>query len=411
MSTNEERTYLIPSWNVGKLRDKIFKMNSKAAKLGCPEVHIEIIEQFQQKAPGYEDAVLAPMITIYKVAIRGEGPKINGWKFVGTLDHYSLPGSVIVNTVPGECVPQEYYNSEAICDHCGKIRRRIETFIVEDEDEHFKQVGRQCLKDFLGHDPKAVANHLTGLMRFLGELEDEEWARGGCGREQFVYDHLEVLQTAAAVIRKEGWLSRSNAQADLDGKPATADLVMDVFLPPSFGGDSRRAHEHWVDGLEIDNPRNQKDAEDALAWLNEQPQPSTNEYMHNLHAIAGADGVPTKMFGYWCSLVSSYYRAQEKLAADKASNKLNEHFGNVKERVELAVEVATIRNVSGEFGGYSIVKMHDVDGHTFMWFTSSYVDMEIGHKYNIRGTIKKHEEYNNWKQTHLARVAVIGEIS
>jgi len=407
MSTNETgyETYHIPSWNMGKLRDKIFKMNNKAAKLDCPEIHLEVINEYQRKAPGYEDAVLAPMITVFEVAIHGEGPKIEGWKFIGTLDHNTLPGSVIVNTVPGEFVPQEFYDHDATCDHCGYVRRRNETFILEDDDQQYKQVGRQCLTDFFGHDPKAVARYLTGLTKFINSLDDEEWYGGG-GRAEYTFDKVEVLKATAAVIRESGWVPRS--QAD-DIKVATADIVMNVFLPPSTG--ERIEWERWVNNLHIDHERNVKDAENALEWLEKQPS-DNNEYMHNLHQIAVADGVPIKMFGYWCSLVSSYYRALERQIAEVSTNKLNEYFGKVKERLIFEAEVVSSRSVFTEWGGCHIIKMLDNDGRTIMWFTGSGgIELEIGHKYLIKATIKKHEEYNNWKQTHVTRVAVIDEIA
>ena len=54
-----------------RLRDKLFTINNKAAKLGCPEIHLEVIKEYQQPAPGYEDQVLAPKITMYEVAFQG----------------------------------------------------------------------------------------------------------------------------------------------------------------------------------------------------------------------------------------------------------------------------------------------------------------------------------------------------
>lgn len=408
----DRETFNIPAWNMGLLEKKIKQMNKRAAKIGVPFVEIEVIREFERIAPGYEERAelmgkeWVPKIKVFEIALNGEGPKIAGWTFVGTLDHNTLPGSVIVNAVPGETVPTEFHNHDAICDHCGKIRRRNETFVLHhDEDDKYTQVGRQCLRDFLGHDPKAVASFLTALRRLEDDLgnEDSDWYGGG-GHAVYSYDHNAVLSATAAVIEKEGWLPRSAAGA----RPATADLVLSLFLPLPKEGRARSEHLRWKESLDLGNERFEKEAVTAREWLKKQN--SNNEYLHNLHAIDEAAEVPARMFGYWCSVVSSYQRAMERLRIQKAEKKVSEHFGNVGDRVETNVKVLGIRYTEGYYGTVGIVKMLDDEGRTVIWFANSKVGMESGNRYRIKGTIKKHDEYNEWKQTVLTRVKVQEEI-
>jgi len=51
--------------------------------------------------------------------------------------------------------------------------------------------------------------------------------------------------------------------------------------------------------------------------------------------------------------------------------------------------------------------MIDKKGNVFVWFTKSYQEWEAGDKFEIKGTVKKHDTYNDLKQTHLSRVKEI----
>jgi hypothetical protein len=54
--------------------------------------------------------------------------------------------------------------------------------------------------------------------------------------------------------------------------------------------------------------------------------------------------------------------------------------------------------------------MLDNDGRTLTWFANTNPEMNVGEKYRIKGTVKKHDEYNEWKQTILTRVKVLEKI-
>lgn len=52
---NERKTFHIPDCNLGRLRDKIAKMNKRGAKLGCPAIEIEIIREYKTVHPDYKE--------------------------------------------------------------------------------------------------------------------------------------------------------------------------------------------------------------------------------------------------------------------------------------------------------------------------------------------------------------------
>jgi hypothetical protein len=415
--TTQNATFRIPSWNLAKLHSKIAQLNRRAEKLDCPPVDLKVGQPYQINDPSVDPNMVigdfVPKITVYDVELIGQGPRIEGYTFIGTLDHIYVPytfigtldhiyvpGSVIVKTVPGETVPQQYFHSDGACDHCGKIRMRNETFVLRDEAGEHKQVGRQCVKDFIGHDPKHIVSFLTSLNKFVESLDDEEHWFGGAGAARpWVYNHDRVLMATAAMIRKHGWVPRSAAGV---GRIATADQVIGVFNPPRFEVEKWKK---WVDSLDISNEEFIQEARNARLWL-EQQKPN-NEYIHNLMAIHTSEaGVSYNMFGYWCSLISAYQRAQDRLTLNRVQQKVNEYVGTVGQRIDMKVTVVGLHHIDGYYGPTTIVKMLDDRGRTVTWFANADVEMRRDESYEVKATVKKHEEYNEWKQTVVNRLKI-----
>jgi len=426
-ATEERTTYWIATSNMERLNKEIAKLNKRADKIGCPPVEVvilgtrlipdpnkmsqmEIARVEQGRAPiSQAERDELPQIEQTEVEIVGEGPKIEGWKFVGTLDHYTIPGKVIVNAVPGETVPAQYFEIPADCDHCNKIRRRIETFVLEGVDENegeFKMVGRNCLRDFFGHDPQAVARWLTRLINFVGSLEDEdeEWGYGGGGRVEHYYGAVKALTNTIAAIRSFGWVPRS---ASDDENIPTVSHVFYIMNPP-YGAKEAEQKRIFMTRVKFEPEADLKEAEAAIAWL--KTQSGDNEYMHNLKLLEDQEAVPSKMMGYWCSLAAAYQRDQDRLERAKRTKKLNEYYGELKERIEVEVKCVGINYIDSYYGTVCIHRMLSVEGHTIIWFANADAKMVKGGHYKVRATVKKHEEYKDWKQTQVNRLMVLEKI-
>lgn len=404
----EVETFKIPEWNIPKLEKKIASLNKRAAKIGSDPINIitvgitsEIHPEFRQKVQilGIENV---PHINVHEIIIDGKGPKIEGYKFVGTLDHKTLPGHVMVNTVPGETVPQEYFNRDTTCDHCGKKRVRKETFVLEDETGSYSVVGRSCVRDFIGYDPTSIASYLTSLYKLVGSLEEEEY-QGGGSTEYFQYDPEMILRISASAIKRYGWTPKGMANED---RPSTVSNVFHYLTPP-FDAKEVPAWKEWKKEMDIDNEEFVKEAADARDWL--ETQTANNEYMHNIKGIATQKTIPAKVFGYWSSLISAFQRDQDRLKMIKIEKetKLNEHFGKVKERLEMTLKVNKIRRTEGYYGVTDITNMVDELGRTVVWFNNGSTELEEGETYKVKATIKKHDEFRDWKQTVVTRLALV----
>jgi len=400
--------FTIGDWNIDKLKKKINTINNRADKLNCPRVVLELSNPQSVVAPEYRKYIKShgadqlPHIVIVDVTITGDGPQLAGWKFLGTLDHHTIPGKVAVRAVPGEEIPSRFFVSSGVCDHCGKLRSRKETFVVEHDTGNHKQIGRQCIKDFLGSDPRQMVSYMTSLFRLVDEIKDDR-NFGSLYGGDLGFSSDTILQVSAAIIDVKGWVSKSSANENL------SSTASDVHYYLSHPTDHReRSHwNEWKSQFDVDNDKHTTEINKARVWLNEQQ--STNSYIHNLKALQDLDVVPHKMQDYWVSLISAYRRTLNSATPTNKTVKLNEYVGNKKERLNFTLTVVNKRVIEGYYGNTTIFNMLDTKGRTIVWFASGSSDMHKGCTYETKATIKTHSEYNEWKQTIVTRLSVLEE--
>ena len=81
------------------------------------------------------------------------------------------------------------------------------------------------------------------------------------------------------------------------------------------------------------------------------------------------------------------------------------HLGAIGDRLELRVTVTRINGpYAGEFGDSYLCVMESEEHDLLCWWTGENLSFEEGNTYHIRGTVKKHDEFNGTRQTHLQRV-------
>lgn len=402
--SEQTNTYHIPLCNIDKLHKQFEKINKRADKIGVDRVQIIEHDQYSNVHPDFKHQAkingehTVPHVQWVIVEIKGNAPKIDGYQFIGTLDHYTVPGSVIVKTVPGYNIPSDYFNTTNICDHCNKYRARIETFVLYNQQQNqYVQVGRNCLKDFFGHDPSKVARFLSALFSIEDQVNEQFGITSTLLDYQF--DAKYVLNVTIACIRKFGWTSK--AKAEQYETTSTADYVRYYVLPASDQYE-KQMKQMLEQNLRFDQ-QDDIESSNAIEWVKEQE--SSSEYIHNLKQLAKCEYISNQSINLWCSLVATYQRQQAKL--NEQQSKLNQFYGEVKQRIELEVYLVNINSFESQFGTTFVYTFNDLDGRTFVWFTNKNLDIEKQTKYNIKGTIKKHEQYKQTKQTHLSRVVFI----
>jgi len=214
--------FRIPASNLGFLNQEMTSLNKRAARLGTAPIVVTELERYtkRERVPAWTlgNGEVVDWKTIGRnyaiVGIKGETPRLNGWQFAATVVHAENGNTI--RRMPSfdlEADLTAYRTADASnCDHCGLDRRRTDTFVVFNADEDkTMQVGRQCLKDFLGYnDPMAVARHLERILTFMNKIESEE--EGGYGQRGPAMESTEFyLSHVAGTIREYGWVSKANA--------------------------------------------------------------------------------------------------------------------------------------------------------------------------------------------------------
>lgn len=387
----EAQLFNIPSANMEKLAKKIKFLNKKALKAGTGEITLTTISKTVDKNNDGSVNVR------FQVALEGETPKINGWAFIARLDHNTDPSgeSNLIYVMPSANLPEEFRTAAANCEHCGWGRRRRDTYILLNEDSgEYKQVGRTCIRDFIGVDPARIAEQAeryTKAFKFIEEARETGWS----GMNDHRDIHLPAyLSWVAQSIREYGWISGREAYDDFDKVSTASQAVGDMFATykPMLPTDEDKAL-----------------AEAAIAHV--LTLETKNDFIFNINAIAKQNYLDWKATGLAAAIMFVYTRHLEDEAKRKAAADLSksEHIGALKERLEFDVRIIGKRWIDSHFGATALVRMLDENDNLLITFSGGVFgeDINIEDNVRIRGTVKKHDEYKGVKQTILNRVAKV----
>jgi hypothetical protein len=401
----ETFTMDVPVEHLAKVRDRVARAQARAATLGVPSPSLTVGEERLIPHPLWPDEdrqVLASEVTI-------EAPEhlgLPGYRLLGRVDR--LPdGSPIIARTPGtEEVAIPAIESAGYCDHCQKVRRRNETFLVEGPDG-IRQVGRNCLQDFLGASPEA----LLWWWRWL--RDQRSWAEEGLGQGEEWFRLSELLETASQVAAHGGYLGKAKRQELEDARyeraaqagytdgspepppPPTTREVVDAILTPPRNARERRDHQAllerypWDDGAKALMAATQA----AVEALN---VPTGNEWKDNVALVTSQDYVRPRHVGIAVSAVVLGLQAIEDANPKEPKEEVvSVPLGAVGERLRaLRVEVTFIRHFDSQYGTRSLVKMRaEAEQADLLWWASGYIpEDEVGHQWAITGTVKAHED-------------------
>lgn len=397
------RTFYIHEANLERLQKKVNRIRTKCAKYGCDFHYAEIGEEFRVMNEGQQDEHVERF-----VIVEAEGTaKVNGWKFAGTIDR-TEHGNIINATIDVE-IPQRYFNCELECEHCHSRRHRSNTYLVYNEEtQEFKQVGSTCLCDFTGGLSAESAAAYIELFESLMEFEAP--AQGSHMKEYYPVETL--LRYAVKFVEDIGYVSSYEPEV---GCRPTKEQVMD-----SYQFDYGRINKYDKERIEAyrdkfhpdyDAPKVVAEVAEILKYF-EAIDPD-NSYLNNCHVIAQSKYIDYSAVGYLVSMVPTYLKAMErevKKAQAKAQLeqeiKTSQFVGNVGDRITISDgKVDTITSWETMYGMTIRYKITDESGNVYMWDSSSGIfnDREID---KIVGTVKKHDEFRDVKQTWLTRCRV-----
>ena len=395
------KQFAIYEWNMARLEKKLKAISNKCSKYGCTFSYSKVGEEYRELKDDEGRKYTAKFIIV-----EAEGTaKVNGWEFIASVEH-TENGNIISKASEVE-VPEKYYTTKAVCEHCNSNRFRKDTFIVMNtESGEFKQVGKSCLKDFTGGlSAEAVAQYISFFDKLIeGEAPDQRFSG-----ERY-YDKVEMMQYMAETIRHFGYVRSQE-----------------------FGSTANTAFEFWCADhgrtynkeIELDNKMkmakvgfnyNSKEALQmttaALEWISKQEE--ANNYIHNLKTACGLDWVGQGHLGLLASLFPAYdreieYQArkaeqEKKFAAERASEVNSQHIGKVGDRINFKVHSAKcLTSWETDWGTTFVYKLVDENGNVFTWKTGSCLPDEFD---SVKGTVKEHKEFRGIRQTELTRCKV-----
>jgi hypothetical protein len=400
--------YEIPEQNIARLEKAIAALNRKARRLGSDAITLvrlgTVVREMWYTALDVEGRPYdrKGKFLLHTVRIEGTEPRLNGWGLAAVLE--GTEAGTLVKGVPGVELPARYQTADPkVCEHCGKRRARAFTYVLRHEDGRFMQVGKSCLKDFLGGlDPHTIAAYAEGL----NQLASGDWGSGRgervWGTEQF------IAWVIAAIPHTGGYKTRAEAGPQATGSVASHYMYID-------------AGETKAD--DYDMPLWQPTAEDsahavtvraeALAVI--AAKPARSDYEHNLYTLLSMDDVSPRHFGIVASAWGYLHREREYVARQAAKaakpEALNEWAGEVGKRETFALTFLGGQTFDSEWGSKTLLRFADAEGRAFTWWCSGYFDLDAvteGTAYSVKATVKAHNDYKGTRQTVLSR-AVIGD--
>jgi hypothetical protein len=367
------------------------KINDRAIKRGFTGRIIVVGEQVTRTETGPTGINVTKHYV--DTTITGNPPSYGGWVFAASLD-FTEAGAVIVNKAPGAPSIDRDVLKPGWCGHCETNRRRTATYVVINPGTgEQKQVGSTCVQDFTGWAGKPV---------FIPEGKElTEELFGGFGYGEQVFDVETVLHVAWAAIKTFGFTPTSSFE-----RTPTRNVVKGVLtFDKAYTEDAAAMMGNYTDATD-------GIVEKILAYAASE-EFGSGDYVDNVRAALTEPVTPNRL-GLVVSLPQSWIRHTEAevARAKDAEERVNEYVGNVKDRFEVTVTVKAVRFIESDFGVTTLYTMLDTEGHAFKWFASrDALGEEPGGTFKIKGTVKKHDEYQGMKSTVLTRCTVIEEVA
>lgn len=391
--TEQDNVYEIYKGNLHKLDERIAKLARKADKLGLPAPTYEVVGEGVREVP--QPPYDPKKVPVLYVRVDGQAPKIDGgWTFVGIIDHgtYHDQLGFLITKAPSTAdlvIPENYYHDEPTCDHCQTVRPRNQTFLLIDDQGNWLRVGRDCMKDYLGHvSPQAYARWLYSIDSLTSNLDENH------ERDNPYIEAQPYLEIVSAVIRHFGWVSKSRSREE--GIEPTAWTAQDGMNDP---------HLMEQAGISVTND-DVEAANNALEWARGplvDLAENGNDYFYNLAIVCDQEFVHRRQLGLLASLIPTWERETITKAREAEARKASEHVGEIKERLDLDLTCDKVVLIDGYMPNTTaaINILSDSNGNVFVWKSGTVLDQ--GQTYRIVGTVKEHGEYNGIAQTYLTR--------
>jgi hypothetical protein len=398
--TDMPTLYHIPATNFARLEKEIEKINRRAARLETEPVKLQVhANEHVTRTDTLFDLEYEEIFFV--CSVEGAAPQIEGYTLVASIQPVE-GGENLVREVPGQKCPQQFRTADMSCDHCQINVQRKSVFIIQNEFGEYRQVGRNCLQDYLGGtNPESLlgrAEYMMDFAKLARDAEEREWGSHG-GPVCVPINHFVAM--CAILIQKLGWMPRSKS---MEGQ-ATADIAWSMCVDP-------RSRRDFVRDKDLKaTMKALLDAEHSVDWAAKiDPESAPNNYLHDLGVCCRQQYVTHDRAGYVGSVLQAYQRyVEEELAKSQPDTSGSQHVGTEGEKGEFADLTITVNKElePNQYGKRCRIEFSDPKGNVLNWFTKTAPEwVKVGDKVTISAIVKKHDEFRNIKQTTIKNVKV-----
>ena len=395
-----------------EVEKKLRRIERKCAAHNCA-FHFEVKgEEIRDCYPVDEHGVEITHLPPYKckfILIEVEGTaRVDNWECIAVMEH-TASGNIIRKINTEMEVPERFYHSDDVCEHCGTMRSRKELFVVHNvETDEWRQVGKTCLKLYTGGlSAEAVAAYLDGIRFLIGK--EHEFDPDVCLSENNKWFKVEdVLGYAVEIIAACNGLY---IKADEMGSTKRMVFTMlqrdNLSSKISYMNDNLAPRNVCFEEKHFNKPETEEKVKAIMDYYNSLE--TDGEFVHNVK-VAFAEGYVTrKAIGFLCYLPIGYEKAMQKeneqkaLAAAKAKV---EFYGEIGKRYTLKIDsVMLVTSWETEYG-YTYLYKFTSGNNVLVWKTSKYIFAEDEVLDEITFTVKAHNEYRGENQTEVTRCKI-----
>lgn len=405
LSDNEAVIYLE---RLSDMVQRIEKLNKKAAKYGFEPMQLHVIAHLDEVIDIRDRSGRKLGERVYQMLIvrwTGETPRVGDYQLAAVIEHVYNSATKsynnIIRTLPGfdKEIPQAYRNAAPHCEHCNYDRNRKDTFVVYSEKENqFYQVGSGCLGDYTGVNTPYKA---VSIGTFLHEISEIASGDNSFPRKPVEVDLDYFVALSFATIERYGYVSATAVMNGFEGVPTSTQVWGQII--DQMRGINRSWH------VEVDEKSNAR-ANMAIDWIRTEFSQRYNlsDFEYNMYTVASLDRIDCRKKGFAAYLPEMYMRDVESKVIEKHQaqydGKISEHVGEIDKRMEFDNLTCThVQYIESQFGVKRLVKFLDVNSNIVTMFYSGQDDYEIGQVYSGKATVKRHEEFNGNKETHINR--------
>lgn len=308
-------------------------------------------------------------------------------------------------------IPSNYRNDSMHCEHCNSNRARNSVIIIKDnETGDIKQIGKTCVKKYLGSSLSQFGNLLLTIDDLLTYEDYEDIGFSLSGKYMNVH---EFLWYCMEDIKIRGYIKTNTYDYNGNLIPATSDVA--------------RKMQRESTGI---TQEQENEVIEAIACYKGFASKKMDDFAKNVLTLLECKYIESKyknMIAFVPKfLINKRQWEQEKREQEKINESLvGGYLGEEKDKIEFTATLINERTFENAYGLTFIYTFLTDTGYLVQWKTSKFLPFEsmlvdiYGHnpdteqiikdkvKLTIKGTIKNHNEFKGRCYTVCTRCKLL----